>query len=119
MVQSIRKPRVLVSSGMILAVGLALLLWYAATASADPQLLKPLPTDPSTFVGNGGYSADGLGQNGTGGTLQADVPAGSTVVQAYLYSSHYFQATPIPIDSGTVDFDDTTVVLTELTNAAP
>ena len=52
---------------------------------------------PATFVGHGGYSADGLGQdNTTGGTVQAEVPAGSTVVQAYLYGTYE----PAP---GTVD----------------
>ena len=51
------------------------------SADATLLLLKPNPADPATFVGHGGYSADGLGQNfSTGGTVQADVPAGSTVV---------------------------------------
>jgi len=108
--------------GLVLLVVVAAGLWLVLTirpASADLQLLKQTATDPATFQGKGGYSADGLGQIGTGGTLQADVPAGSTVVQAYLYSTHFFQSTPIPLARRTVDFDGTTVVLTELTNAAP
>ena len=100
------------------AVILATALGTRSVAHADLQLLKPNPSDTATFVGNGGYSADGLGQLGTGATLQADVPAGSTVVQAYLYASYYFNLTPALADR-TIDFDGTSVVLTQLLNAAP
>ena len=41
------------------------------------------------FTGNGGYSADGLGQNVTGGTIQAEVPTGSTVKKAFLYGTYF------------------------------
>lgn len=109
-----------VAIGVIALLALLVgLMASQSSASADLQLLKLAPLDPATFVGNGGYSADGLGQVGTGGTLQADVPAGSTVVQAYVYSTHFFQATPIPLARRSIDFDGTAVVLTELTNAAP
>jgi hypothetical protein len=102
----------------LMLLGAALLL-LPQTARADLRLLKPSPTDAATFVGRGGYSADGLGQNGTGGNVQADVPAGSTVVQAYLYASYFFTPTPIPAADLTIDFDGTVVTLGELTNAAP
>ena len=98
---------------------LSAVLLIPAMASADLRLLRPSPGDAATFVGRGGYSADGLGQNGTGGTVQAEVPAGSTVVQAYLYASYFFTSSPIPAADLTLDFDGTTVTLTELTNAAP
>lgn len=53
------------------------------------------------FNGNGNWSIDGVGSNDTPvGTLQAYVPAGSTVVKAFLYSS----MTPgVPLDSLTFD----------------
>jgi hypothetical protein len=85
-----------------------------ATASAGLTLLKPNPTDPATYVGNGGYSADGLGQNGTGGTVQADVPAGSTVEQAYLYGT-YFTLDP-SLSDRQIDFDGTVVTLTKISD---
>ena len=79
----------------MLKVGAACLLFsvvvsnFASNAGAALTLLKPSPTDVATFSGKGGYSADGLGQNGVGGTVQAEVPSGSTVVQAYLYGSYH------------------------------
>lgn len=42
-----------------------------------------------TFVGNVGYSSDGFGSLSQSGTISASVPAGSTVLAAYLYSSLY------------------------------
>lgn len=94
------------------------MLVTANPASATLQLLKPTPSSPATFSGHGGYSADGLGQNGTGGTVQAEVPAGSTVVQAYLYGTYNGAATPVLADR-TLNFDGTTVVLDFLANSEP
>lgn len=42
-----------------------------------------------TFLGNVGYSSDGFGSLSQNGTISADVPAGSTVLAAYLYTSMY------------------------------
>lgn len=39
------------------------------------------------FVGNYGVSTSGYGTSATSGTITADVPAGATVVGAYLYSA--------------------------------
>jgi uncharacterized repeat protein (TIGR02543 family) len=89
-----------------------------APASGTLQLVRPDPSKPATFVGHGGYSADGLGQNGTGGTVQAEVPGGSTVVQAYLYGTYFEDAVPTVSDR-TLDFDGTTVVLDNLANSEP
>lgn len=99
--------------------GLGLLsLGQLTTANASLQLVQPAPTNPATFVGHGGYSADALGQNGTGGTVQAEVPAGSSVVQAYLYGSYFFNTDPALADR-TINFDGTVVVLNKLPHAAP
>ena len=95
------------------------MLVSAGPASATLQLLKPSASTPATFVGHGGYSADGLGQdNTTGGTVQAEVPSGSTVVQAYLYGTYNGAPTPTLADR-TIDFDGTTVVLDFLANSEP
>jgi len=77
------------------------------------QLLEPDPDVGVTFFGNGGFSADGLGEEGiTGNTVQAEVPAGSNVVQAYLYGSKFIDC------SSTLDinFDGTVVTLSRLLN---
>ena len=75
---------VLVRALVGLTLVAAFVLANGAAAHASLQLLKPTPDSFATFSGNGGYSADGLGQNTTGGTVQAEVPGGSQVVQAYL-----------------------------------
>ena len=82
-------------------------------AKASLTLLQPDPSTPATFVGNGGYSADGLGQDGTiGGTMQAEVPAGSTVEQAYLYATYnFFQP---DATARTLDFDGTVYTLDQI-----
>ncbi len=85
-------------------------------AEASLTLLQPDPLVPATFVGNGGYSADGLGQSGGGGTIQAEVPAGSTVVQAYLYGT-YYTASP-DLTMRTIDFDGTLVELSQISTVS-
>ncbi len=50
----------------------------------------PVGSPGVTFFGHGGYSADGLGQAGDGGTIQAQIPAGSKIEEAYLYASNNF-----------------------------
>lgn len=47
----------------------------------------------ATFVGNVGYSSDGFGSTTQSGTISASVPAGSTVLAAYLYSSLFSNST--------------------------
>jgi len=58
-------------------------------------------TSFQTFVGNYGVSSDGWGSLSQSGTIQASVPAGATVVAAYLYSSTY-DATPGFTPGGTL-----------------
>jgi uncharacterized repeat protein (TIGR01451 family) len=117
MINRRRGPRALLS---ILALVAGMLAIYVQPVNATLQLLKPTASDPATFSGKGGYSADGLGQAGTGGTVQAQVPAGSTVVQAYLYGTYYgtVPGGP-PLEDRTIDFDGTTVVLEWLPNSEP
>ncbi len=68
----------------------------------------PDPNSPVTFFGHGGYSADALGQNGGGGTIQAQIPPGSTVQQAYLYASTICGGAVPSLD---VNFDGTIYTL--------
>ncbi|MGX7678095.1 Ig-like domain-containing protein [Jatrophihabitans sp. DSM 45814] len=103
----------------LLVVMAGLLLGLPGVANATLHVLTPDAATPSTFIGHGGYSADGLGQDGTGGTIQAEVPAGSTVVQAYLYGSYSSAPLDLPLDERTFDFDGSTVVLTTLANSEP
>ncbi len=42
-----------------------------------------------SFVGNYGVSSDGFGSTGNSGTISAQIPAGSTIVAAYLYTATY------------------------------
>lgn len=94
---------------------IATLVITPAATNAALALLKPSPTDPATFSGAGGYSADGLGQSAAGGTIQAEVPAGSTVVQAYLYGTYSFTIDPT-LSERTIDFDGTSVELTKISD---
>ena len=54
------------------------------TSTRALELVEPEPIGV-TFFGNGGHSADAMGSSSGSGTLQADIPAGSTVEQAYIY----------------------------------
>jgi hypothetical protein len=55
-----------------------------------------------TFTGNVGYSADGFGSTGPSGTISASVPAGATVLAAYLYTST-FSFSGVPSPGGTLN----------------
>lgn len=95
-----------------------LLLAQIGVANADLRLLKPDPAIPATAIGRVGYSADALGQDGVGGTIQAEVPAGSTVLQAYLYGTYFDNPNPVPPDTD-IDFDGTPVTLVEVPGSQP
>jgi hypothetical protein len=95
-----------------------LLLAQIGVANADLRLLKPDPAIPATAIGRVGYSADALGQEGVGSTVQADVPAGSTVLQAYLYGTYVFNENPVSPDTD-IDFDGTPVTLVEVPGSQP
>jgi hypothetical protein len=120
MYRYLRDARVTLGAGA-LTVGAVCLLAVTALALAPVMeaqaaltLLKPTPGDSTTFSGHGGYSADGLGQTSPGGTIQAQVPAGSTVERAYLYGA-YHVTDPTPTEL-IIDFDGTRVVLAKISN---
>lgn len=84
---------------------------FSSPSNATLTLLQPDPLVNATFQGNGSYSSDGLGQlTAAGGTIQAEVPAGSTVVNAYLYGTYYSTINPDEA-SRTIIFDGNPVVL--------
>jgi hypothetical protein len=58
-----------------------------------------------TFTGNYGVSSDGWGGTDQSGTISASVPAGATVVAAYLYSAMYGS----PSAMGDVALDGNTI----------
>ena len=66
-----------------LLTGLAI----AAAAAAGPA--HAALTSFQTFVGNYGVSTDGWGSTSQSGIISASVPAGATVVGAYLYTSTF------------------------------
>lgn len=68
----------------IVLSGLSLMLACAFAAPASASL-----TSFKTFIGNVGYSSDGFGSTAQNGTISAKVPAGSTVLAAYLYTSYF------------------------------
>src|SRR5258705_13199646 len=98
-----RRMKALAAVGVM---GWTIALQGVAPAGATLHLLQPDVNTPATFVGRGGVSTDGVGTNsGAAATLQAEVPAGSTVVQAYLYAT-YVQGTNAPDDTPrTVNFE--------------
>jgi hypothetical protein len=68
------------------------------------------------YVGNVGYSSDGFGSTTQAGTISADVPVGSTVLAAYLYTSTFFNG-PLTGVGGT--FGGSPVTYTSLGINAP
>ncbi len=102
------------SWGKRVAFPIAVLATIAALcvpATATLHLVQPDAAVPATFVGRGGVSTDGLGQAGGGGTIQAEVPAGSTVEQAYLYGT-YQQGNDNPAEADrTISMDGTNHIL--------
>ena len=86
---------------------------YTPRNISNPQDLLPVGGSAPTFFGNGGVSTDGCGSNPSPCTLQAEVPAGSTVVSAWLYAANNFLACPATVD---VTLDATPYVLAELTH---
>jgi len=126
---------------LFLSIVAAVLLFLptspAGATDGDPGTAASLPPTTSSAVGptssaatatataTGGlsvnyqrqghvaYSADGLGQNGGGGLIQADVPAGSTVEKAFLYGT-YFSTTDPDLGQRTIDVDGTLVQTTKI-----
>ena len=99
---AIRRPLSRFRLGGVCVAAGVLSLVFASSAGATLQLAEP------AFQGRVDFSSDGLGQTSSGGTLQAQVPAGSTVVRAYLYGTYYGGSPSLA--SRTIDFDGTSVV---------
>ena len=74
--------RWIVAALVVLLLALAATHAAPASASASLTVVRPGGWEPTTFYGHGGFSTDGVGP-ADGGTLSADVPAGSTVRPAY------------------------------------
>lgn len=72
---------------------LALAGLLAAGAVAMPA--QASLTTFQSFTGNYGVSTDGWGSTSQAGVISASVPAGSTVVAAYLYTSVAFNTDPV------------------------
>jgi hypothetical protein len=84
-------------------------------ARAGLILLKPDPAVPATFIGHGGYSIDGLGAPAAGGSIQAAVPAGSRVVNAWLYGTYFLSGGgTVPPTDLVIKLDQTDVTLAPL-----
>ncbi len=66
---------------------LALVLGLLSAPNAFASL-----SEVGTWNGNVGYSSDGFGSLSQSGTISASVPAGSTVLAAYLYTATYSSA---------------------------
>ena len=64
----------------------------AALALLAPRQAEASLSVFQTFVGNYGVSTDGFGSTSQSGTISAEIPAGATVVGAYLYSSTFGSA---------------------------
>jgi hypothetical protein len=101
---------------LALLLGVSAAFAFAGTAGATLQLNRPDASVPATFVGKGGYSSDGIGQTEPGGTVQAEVPAGSTVKYAFLYGTYN---TNDPNEGQrTIRVDSTDVVTTKISEVS-
>jgi hypothetical protein len=98
--------------GVLAALAVALLAWpVAAQASLRPAYV---------FAGPGGYSADAVGSMSPPGTLQAEIPPGSRVEQAFVYVQYYsLTEAPPPAESLTITFDGRAVVTRTLPHTHP
>jgi hypothetical protein len=96
-----------IKSSLPLKRALIALLSFTGTA-----IMRASLTADYQFNGNGNWSLDAVGSNNTPiGNLRADVPTGSTVVKAFLYSS----ATP-DVALGSVTFDGMVLSAASFTN---
>lgn len=96
-------------------------LFFAAAASAVTALAFAGVASAGlnvvyVFNGHGGYSADGLGQNGGGGSIQAEVPAGSTVEKAFLLGTYFGAGSSTSDAQRLIDFDGTNVQLVQISS---
>jgi hypothetical protein len=98
---------------LALAAGLVPVLALPAAAAAHLTVLRPNPSSSVTFYGHGGYSSDG---GYPGSVVRAEVPAGSTVVQAYLYGTYdtYSGSGVLSASQRTIELEGQQVETTEI-----
>jgi hypothetical protein len=98
---------------LALTSALALALALPAGAAAHLTVLRPSPSSSVTFYGHGGYSSDG---GYPGSVVRAEVPAGSTVVQAYLYGTYdtYSGSGVLNASQRTIELEGRQVEATEI-----
>ncbi|GAA5218078.1 DUF3344 domain-containing protein [Corallincola platygyrae] len=89
----------MINAKRFLQIG-AMIVTLAVSGMASASL-----TTFKTYVGNYGVSSDGWGGTSQSGTISASVPAGATVVAAYLYSAMYGSAPAM----GDVNFNGTNI----------
>lgn len=94
----------------LLAGLLSIALIAPASVLATMSLLRPDPLVSGTFYGRAGISTDGIG--GGSGNLQAEVPAGSTIEHAWLYTA----STPSGGRPSSISFAGETVALSTINN---
>ncbi|MGH9910645.1 MAG: hypothetical protein ACRD32_08390, partial [Nitrososphaerales archaeon] len=115
------------TSRTVLAISIATMLMFSGTnafaveSGTLPDVvnddifgtsdLDPVDGMAPLFFGNGGYSADGCGINSGLCPLDAEVPAGSTVVKALLYLAGVGDLGA----STTVELDGVPIILDKLT----
>lgn len=101
------------SVALLIGIGLVLGPPAPRAVAGDPALIlyQPDLSVPASFIGRSGVSTDGLGQLAPGGSLQAEVPAGSNVEFALLYAATVFGG-----NTTSLLFDGQTVALTPLPN---
>src|SRR5690242_3542202 len=73
-------------------------LWVSLFLVVVASMARPTAADAGltvfqTFTGPVGISTDGFGSTTESGTISAEVPAGATVLGAYLYTSTFSNPT--------------------------
>jgi VCBS repeat-containing protein len=98
-------------ASLVAIAGLVGTLVAPLTAQASLTLLRPDPLVSGTFYGHGGLSTDGWAGSGTG-SLQAEIPSGSSIYRAWLYAA----GTPTNSLPTTVSFGGQSVSMVTINN---
>jgi hypothetical protein len=98
-------------ASLVAIAALAVTLAAPLSAEASLVLLRPDPLVSGTFYGHGGLSTDGWAGSGTG-SLQADIPTGSSIYRAWLYAA----STPSGTLASSVSFGGQSVSMVTINN---
>ena len=98
-------------ASLVAIAALAVTLVAPLAAQASLTLLRPDPLVSGTFYGHGGLSTDGWAGSGTG-SLQAEIPSGSSIYRAWLYAA----GTPTNSLAATVSFGGQSVSMVTIDN---